>query len=64
MSLIRCHNKYRNKNLKNNRKYHKRSKNNGLNNYTENWIWWYMLVILAVGRLRQEDHEFKVSMDI
>jgi hypothetical protein len=25
------------------------------------WAWWYKAVIPAVGRLRQEDHEFKDS---
>jgi hypothetical protein len=26
-------------------------------------VWWYMSVIPALGRLRQEDHEFSVSLD-
>jgi hypothetical protein len=26
------------------------------------WVWWYMPVILALGRLRWEDHEFKASL--
>jgi hypothetical protein len=32
---------------------------------TENkssWAWWYMLTILALERLRQEDHEFEASL--
>jgi hypothetical protein len=27
------------------------------------WIWWYTPVILALGRLRQEDHEFPVRLN-
>jgi hypothetical protein len=27
-----------------------------------NWVWWCMLVIPALGRLRQEDLEFKASL--
>jgi hypothetical protein len=26
-------------------------------------VCWYMPVILGLGRLRQEDHEFKASLD-
>jgi hypothetical protein len=26
------------------------------------WTWWNMPVILALRRLRQEDHEFKCSL--
>jgi hypothetical protein len=26
------------------------------------WAWWHMPVIQALGRLRQEDHEFKDSL--
>jgi hypothetical protein len=31
--------------------------------YRFNWAWWYILVISALGRLRQGDLEFKASMD-
>lgn len=27
------------------------------------WVWWHILVILALQRLRQEDEELKVSLD-
>jgi hypothetical protein len=27
------------------------------------WSWWYMCVIQALGRLRQEDHKFEASLD-
>jgi hypothetical protein len=26
------------------------------------WVWWYRSVILALGRLRQEDMEFEISL--
>jgi hypothetical protein len=26
------------------------------------WVWWYTLVILALGRLTQEDLKFKTSL--
>jgi hypothetical protein len=28
----------------------------------ESWAWWFMPVISALRRLRQEDHEFKASL--
>jgi hypothetical protein len=27
-----------------------------------NWVWWYTLVILALGRLRQDDLEMVASL--
>jgi hypothetical protein len=27
-----------------------------------NWVWWYMPVIQALRRLRQEDQEFKANV--
>jgi hypothetical protein len=29
--------------------------------YSRIWAWWYTSVIPALGRLRQEDHEFQAS---
>ena len=26
------------------------------------WVWWHTLVILVLGRMRQEDHRFKASL--
>jgi hypothetical protein len=26
------------------------------------WVWWFTPVILALGRLRQETHEFEASL--
>jgi hypothetical protein len=26
------------------------------------WVWWYMPVIPALGKLSQEDHEFEDSL--
>jgi hypothetical protein len=27
-----------------------------------NWVWWLLSVIAALGRLRQENHEFKANL--
>jgi hypothetical protein len=35
----------------------------GSQNLKSGFKWWQMYVILALGRLRQEDHEFKASLD-
>jgi hypothetical protein len=26
------------------------------------WVWWFTPVLLALGRLKQEDHEFNASL--
>jgi hypothetical protein len=33
-----------------------------LNKDTLDWVWWCIFVILALGRLRQEDVEFKANL--
>jgi hypothetical protein len=35
-----------------------------LKNTDISWVWWYISVIPALGRLRQEDHKFKTSLAI
>jgi hypothetical protein len=34
----------------------------GIKNATSSLLGWYISVILAYGRLKQEDHEFKTSL--
>jgi hypothetical protein len=33
-----------------------------IKNYHLSWVWWYIPVISVLGRQRQEEHEFKVSL--
>jgi hypothetical protein len=35
----------------------------GLFRNDSDWAWWYVHVIIALGRLRWEDHKFKASLD-
>jgi hypothetical protein len=33
-----------------------------INKLGESWVWWWAPVSSALGRLRQEDHEFKAGL--
>jgi hypothetical protein len=35
-----------------------------IKNHWQSWAWWFMPIIPAVGRLRQEDHEFQASLGV
>jgi hypothetical protein len=35
---------------------------NVLEHLNQNRVWWQMPVVSALGRLRQEDHEFQASL--